>query len=68
MHSGRLLSSFLNDANLLRGTASRSIVTLGENYLKVIILIGTMFYMDPRFAVLILLFMPRGMDQMGRSS
>jgi len=58
VHSGRLLSSFLNDANLLRGTASRSIVTLGENYLKVIILIGTMFYMDPRFAVLILLFMP----------
>ena len=58
VHSGRLLSSFLNDANLLRGTASRSIITLGENYLKVIILIGTMFYMDPRFAVLILLFMP----------
>ncbi|HEV7462476.1 MAG TPA: ABC transporter ATP-binding protein [Methyloceanibacter sp.] len=58
VHSGRLLSSFLNDAILLRGTASRSIVTLGENYLKVIILIGTMFYMDPRFAVLILLFMP----------
>jgi ATP-binding cassette, subfamily B, bacterial MsbA len=58
VHSGRLLSSFLNDANLLRGTASRSIITLGENYLKVIILVGTMFYMDPRFAVLILLFMP----------
>jgi subfamily B ATP-binding cassette protein MsbA len=58
VHSGRLLSSFLNDANLLRGAASRSIVTLGENYLKVIILVGTMFYMDPRFAVLILIFMP----------
>ena len=58
VHSGRLLSSFLNDATLIRQTASRSLVTLGENYLKVIILIGTMFYMDARFAVLILIFMP----------
>ena len=58
VHSGRLLSGFLNDATLIRATASRSMVTLGENYLKVIILIGTMFYMDARFAVLILIFMP----------
>jgi subfamily B ATP-binding cassette protein MsbA len=58
VHSGRLLSGFLNDSNLIRQTASRSLVTLGENYLKVIILICTMFYMDARFAVLILVFMP----------
>jgi subfamily B ATP-binding cassette protein MsbA len=58
VHSGRLLSGFLNDATLIRATASRSMVTLVENYLKVIILVATMFYMDPRFAVLILLFMP----------
>lgn len=58
VHSGRLLAGFLNDATLIRQTASRSIVTLGENYLKVIILIGTMFYMDVRFSLLILLFMP----------
>ena len=58
VHSGRLLSGFLNDATLIRATASRSMVTLGENYLKVIILVGTMFYMDARFAVLILIFMP----------
>ena len=58
VHSGRLLSGFLNDAMLIRQTASRSLVTLGENYLKVIILIGTMFYMDARFSFLILIFMP----------
>jgi len=58
VHSGRLLSGFLNDATLIRATASRSIVTLGENYLKVIILVATMFYMDARFSVLILIFMP----------
>ena len=38
VHSGRLLSGFLNDATLIRGTASRSIVTLVENFLKVVIL------------------------------
>jgi subfamily B ATP-binding cassette protein MsbA len=58
VHSGRLLSGFLNDANLIRATASRTIVTLGENLLKVIILVGSMIYMDPRFSVLILIFMP----------
>ena len=58
VHSGRLLSGFLNDATLIRATASRSMVTLGENYLKVVILVATMFYMDARFSVLILIFMP----------
>lgn len=58
VHSGRLLAGFLNDANLIRATASRTIVTLGENVLKVVILVGSMIYMDPRFSVLILIFMP----------
>lgn len=58
VHSGRILSGFLNDANLIRATASRVIVTLGENLLKVVILIGAMIYMDPRFSVLVLIFMP----------
>jgi subfamily B ATP-binding cassette protein MsbA len=60
VHSGRLLSGFLNDAMLIRMTASRSLVTLVENYLKVIILICTMFYMGPVMTTLILLFMPIG--------
>ena len=66
VHSGRLLSGFLNDATLIRGTASRSIVTLGENFLKVVILIGAMFYMDPRFALLILIFMPLAVIMLSR--
>jgi subfamily B ATP-binding cassette protein MsbA len=66
VHSGRLLSSFLNDANLIRQAASRSIVTLGENYLKVVILVGTMFYMDARYAILILIFMPLAWFLLGR--
>ncbi len=66
VHSGRLLAGFLNDANLIRQTASRSIVTLGENYLKVVILVCTMFYMDARFAFLILVFMPFAWFLLGR--
>ncbi len=58
VHSGRILSGFLNDANLIRATASRVIVTLGKNLLKVVILVGAMIYMDPRFSVLVLIFMP----------
>lgn len=65
-HSGRLLSGFLNDSNLIRSAASRSLVTLGENYLKIIVLVFTMFYMDARFAVLILLFMPVGWVLLGK--
>jgi subfamily B ATP-binding cassette protein MsbA len=66
VHSGRILSSFLNDANLIRATASRSMVTLGENFLKVIILVGSMFYMDPRFSVLILIFLPLAIIMLSR--
>ena len=58
VHSGRILSGFLNDATLIRATASRTIVTLGENLLKVVILVGSMFYMAPRLSMLVLIFMP----------
>ena len=60
VHSGRLIAGFLNDANLIRQTASRAIVALGENLLKVIILVGVMLYMDLRFSGIVLIFMPLG--------
>ena len=66
VHSGRLLSGFLNDANLIRAAASRTIVTLFQNLLKVIILVGAMIYMDPRFSVLVLLFMPFAVYMLSR--
>ncbi|MGV1013604.1 MAG: ABC transporter transmembrane domain-containing protein, partial [Methyloceanibacter sp.] len=58
VHSGRLLAGFLNDATLIRTTASRALLTLGENSLKIVFLVAAMFYMDPRFSLLILIFMP----------
>jgi subfamily B ATP-binding cassette protein MsbA len=58
VHSGRILSGFLNDATLMRATASRTIVTLFENAFKVVILVGSMFYMAPRLSMLVMIFMP----------
>ena len=66
VHSGRLLSGFLNDANLIRQTASRAIVALIQNILKVVILVGVMLYMDLRFSGAILIFMPIGIFLLGR--
>ena len=66
VHSGRFLSSFLNDANRIRNTASRTIVGLGENLAKVIILSGVMIWMDWRLASLILICTPVGVLMLRR--
>ena len=57
VHSGRLIAGFLNDANLIRQTASRTIVALGEKTLTVFVLICVMLYMDVRFSGIVLLTM-----------
>lgn len=66
VHSGRLISGFLYDANLIRATASRAIVALGQNLLKVIVLVGVMLYMDLRFSGVVLVFMPIAIFLLGR--
>jgi len=66
VHSGRLLSGFLYDANLIRQTASKAIVALVENVLKVVVLIGVMLWMDLRFSGAILVLMPIGVVMLGR--
>ncbi len=65
VHSGRLLSGFLNDVNLIRQAASKAIVALMQNTLKVAILIGVMLWMDLRFSGAILLLMPIGVVMLG---
>ena len=65
-HSGRLLAGFLNDANMIRQTASRVIVALGENLVKVIVLAAAMFWMDWRLALLIMTCLPAGILLMNR--
>ena len=66
IHSGRLISGFLYDANLIRQTASRAIVALGQNLLKVIVLVGVMLYMDLRFSGVVLVTMPFAVFLLGR--
>ena len=66
VHSGRLLSGFLTDAILIRQTASKTIVALVENALKVVVLVGVMLWMDLRFSGAILILMPIGIVLLGR--
>jgi subfamily B ATP-binding cassette protein MsbA len=66
VHSGRFLSGFLNDAGMLRQSASKVIVALGENLAKVIVLTGVMLWMDWRLALLIMVCLPAGVILMGR--
>ncbi|MEM7566187.1 MAG: ABC transporter ATP-binding protein [Pseudomonadota bacterium] len=65
-HSGRFVSSFLNDVNLVREAASGAIVGLGSNALKVIVLTVAMFVMDWRLASIAAVLMPVGLLLMGR--
>ena len=60
VHSGKFLSGFLNDANLIRNTASRAIVALVENFLKAVALTLVMFWIDWKMALMSMLAMPLG--------
>lgn len=60
-HSGRFVSSFLNDANIIRDAAGQTLVAIGKNVLMVLILTATMFWMDWRLSLLALIFTPFGL-------
>jgi len=65
-HSGRFSSSFLHDVALIRTAAAGTIVGLGQNFLKVLALLGAMFWMDWRLASLAILVLPAGFIMLGR--
>ena len=66
VHSGRFLSGFLNDANLIRATASKTLVALVENFLKVVALTAVMFWIDWKMALMIMIAMPLGVYLLSR--
>jgi len=66
IHSGRLIAGFLNDANMIRQTASRAIVALGEKTLTIFVLLCVMLYMDLRFSGIVLLTMPIAVYLLGK--
>tara|TARA_R110002110_G_scaffold66876_3_gene182770 strand:+ start:7272 stop:9161 length:1890 start_codon:yes stop_codon:yes gene_type:complete len=51
-HSGRFISSFLNDAGRVRDTITTTVIDLGQNFLTVIALIGAMFYLNWQLALM----------------
>ena len=65
-HSGRFVSSFLNDVNMVRDAASGAIVGMGSNATKVVVLTVAMFVMDWRLASFAAILMPVGLVLMGR--
>ena len=65
-HSGRFVSSFLNDANLIRDAAVTTLVGLGENCVKVTALLIAMFWMDWRLSCILLVALPVGFRLMRR--
>lgn len=44
--TGRLLSRFSNDVNLIRSAVSNALVSVGKDSLSVVFLVGVMFYQD----------------------
>ena len=66
VHSGRFLAGFLNDANLIRSTASRTLVALVENSLKVVALTAVMFWIDWKMAIMIMIALPVGVYLLSR--
>lgn len=56
--SGSLVSSFLNDANLLRDAVSKALTGIAKDSLMLIFLVALMFYQDWRLALVTLVVFP----------
>jgi ATP-binding cassette, subfamily B, bacterial MsbA len=57
-HSGELVSKFLYDATMLRGSITRSIPTLGTQLLTLIAMAGVMLYRDWQLALISVFLLP----------
>lgn len=58
VHSGELVSKFLYDATLLRGSITRGVAGLGKEFLTLLVLTGVMIYEDWQLAVISVLLLP----------
>jgi len=70
-HSGRFISSLLNDASRVRDSITTSVIDLGQNLLTVIALIGAMFYLNWQLALMgsaVIPFIAILVRQLGRRS
>ncbi len=70
-HSGRFISSLLNDASRVRDSITTSVIDLGQNLLTVLALIGAMFYLNWQLALMgsaVIPFIAILVRQLGRRS
>lgn len=58
VHSGELVSKFLYDATLLRGSITRGVAGLGKEFVTLLVLAGVMVYEDWKLAVISVLLLP----------
>jgi subfamily B ATP-binding cassette protein MsbA len=49
--TGKLISRFTNDVNLLRAAVSNAVVGMGKDFLTLLFLVGVMFYQDWKLAL-----------------
>jgi subfamily B ATP-binding cassette protein MsbA len=58
VHSGEVVSKFLYDATLLRGSITRGLAGLGKEFVTLIVLAGVMIYEDWQLALISVLLLP----------
>ncbi|MEN8722152.1 MAG: ABC transporter transmembrane domain-containing protein [Alphaproteobacteria bacterium] len=58
VHTGKLMSSFLYDASVMRNTVSKSITGAASDVTKLIALIGVMVYQDWQLSIIALVIAP----------
>ena len=63
-HSGRFISSFMTDAGRVRDTVTMSVIDFAQNSLTVVALMGSMFFMNWKLALMGCSVIPFGMIYM----
>jgi len=58
VHSGEMVSKFLYDATLLRGSITRGLAGLGKEFVTLLVLAGVMVYEDWQLAFISVLLLP----------
>jgi len=58
VHSGEMVSKFLYDATLLRGSITRGLAGLGKEFATLLVLAGVMVYEDWQLALISVLLLP----------
>lgn len=65
-HSGRFVSTFVTDAQVVDRSATRVMVSLFRNGLSAVFLMGAMFYMDWRLSLFVLIGAPLAVLNLGK--